>query len=93
MTKNFKFSGYEFTSGPEGTIIKRDYLPPREFYIGDQVEYKEISLNDKGIVTRFEGKNFCYVKWEKNIEGKITYIEGKEWIPNLKLVKERKTNK
>jgi len=79
MRKRLRFAGYDFESGPDGTVIYRGFVRFHGFAVGDRVEYKDVNLHRKGEVVKISD-NYALVKWEGYSE------PATEWIPNLKKV-------
>lgn len=79
--KHLHFAGYDFTAGPEGTVIHRPVPTPAGsgFRSGDRVEYRDVNLWQQGTVTGSDGK-WVMVRWD----GKS--FESREWAPNLRYV-------
>ena len=77
--KRLHFAGYDFTSGPEGTVVHRPTPARSEFHPGDRVEYRDVNLWEQGTVTGSDGK-WVMVRWD----GKS--FESREWAPNLRHV-------
>lgn len=77
--KRLHFAGYDFTSGPEGTVIHRPTAESTGFRPGDRVEYRDVNLWQQGTVTGSDGK-WIMVRWD----GKS--FESREWAPNLRHV-------
>lgn len=77
--KRLHFAGYDFTSGPEGTVVHRPTSTRSEFQPGDRVEYRDVNLWQQGTVTGSDGK-WIMVRWDGNS------FESREWAPNLRHV-------
>jgi hypothetical protein len=79
--KHLHFAGYDFTSGPEGTVVHRP-TPERAgsgFQPGERVEYRDVNLWQQGTVTGADGK-WVLVRWDGRS------FESREWAPNLRHV-------
>ena len=77
--KRLHFAGYDFTSGPEGTVIHRPSPARPGFSPGDRVEYRDVNLTQQGTVTGADGK-WIMVRWDGRS------FESREWAPNLRHV-------
>lgn len=77
--KRLHFAGYDFTSGPEGTVVHRPRPALPGFQSGDRVEYRDVNLWQQGTVTGSDGK-WVMVRWDGNS------FESREWAPNLRHV-------
>lgn len=77
--KRLHFAGYDFTSGPEGTVVHRSAPKSSEFRSGDRVQYRDVNLWQQGTVTGADGK-WVMVRWDGNS------FESREWAPNLRHV-------
>ncbi len=77
--KRLHFAGYDFTSGPEGTVVHRPTPELPGFRPGDRVEYRDVNLWQQGTVTGAEGK-WIMVRWDGRS------FESREWTPNLRHV-------
>jgi hypothetical protein len=77
--KRLHFAGYDFTSGPEGTVVHRPTPELPGFRPGDRVEYRDVNLWQQGTVTGSDGK-WIMVRWD----GKS--FVSREWAPNLRHV-------
>ncbi len=75
--KRLHFAGYDFTSGPEGTVVHRSTPKPSEFRSGDRVQYRDVNLWQQGTVSGADGK-WIMVRWDGNS------FESREWAPNLR---------
>lgn len=77
--KKLKFAGYEFSSGPDGTVIHRETIRDIQLHVGDRVIYKDdILRRHRGILNRIDGR-WAFVLWDRWPEhGAI-----KEWLANL----------
>lgn len=80
--KRLHFAGYDFVSGPEGTVVFRGRLGEPAFRIGDCVEYRDVNLWGKGTVVGADGK-WIMVSWRGR--GTQEDIVAKEWAPNLRI--------
>lgn len=78
-TKRQHFAGYDFTSGPEGTVVHRAGSGRSEFARGDRVEYRDVNLTQQGTVASASGK-WVMVRWDGRP------FESREWGPNLRRV-------
>jgi len=78
MRRHLHFAGYDFTSGPEGTVIHRPKASA--FRPGDRVRYRDLAL---GILGDYQGvietsnDKWATVRWDRN------GVVSKEWAPNL----------
>jgi len=80
--KHLHFAGYDFTSGPEGTVVHRPSpaLPALPgFQPDDRVEYRDVNLWQQGTVTSADGQ-WVMVRWDGNA------FVSREWAPNLRHV-------
>lgn len=77
--KRLHFAGYDFTSGPEGTVVHRQAPSLPGFQPGDRVEYRDVNLWQQGTVTGSDGK-WIMVRWDGNA------FVSREWAPNLRHV-------
>jgi hypothetical protein len=77
--KRLHFAGYDFTSGPGGTVIHRSAPDLSGFRPGDRVEYQDVNLTQQGTVTGADGK-WIMVRWDGRS------FESREWAPNLRRV-------
>ena len=83
-TRELHFAGYDFTSGPGGTVVHRPEPRLGTFNIGDCVEYRDVNLWDRGTVEWVE-KQFVGVSWAYSAANPIgRRVVSKEWAPNLR---------
>jgi hypothetical protein len=80
MKKHLHFAGYDFTAGPEGTVVHRQTAStPAAFHSGDRVAYRDVNLWQEGTVTGSDGK-WVMVRWDSRP------FVSREWAPNLRHV-------
>jgi hypothetical protein len=77
--KRLHFAGYDFTAGPEGTVVHRPSPTLPGFQPDDRVEYRDVNLWQQGTVTGADGK-WVMVRWDGNA------FVSREWAPNLRHV-------
>ncbi|MGE5732780.1 MAG: hypothetical protein ACM37U_12610 [Gemmatimonas sp.] len=77
--KRLHFAGYDFTSGPEGTVVHRPTPTLPGFQPDDRVQYRDVNLWQQGTVTGADGK-WIMVRWDGN-----SFV-SREWAPNLRHV-------
>jgi hypothetical protein len=78
------FAGYDFSSGPEGTVVHRPHAS--ELRSGDRVKYKDVNLTDQGTVVSASGK-WAEVRWDR-----YPNTATREWADNLKVVSQMNRN-
>ena len=84
-TKALHFAGYDFTSGPGGTVVARGAAPLHPLQVDDRVKYTDVNLYDTGVVEAVAQRTgFMTVRWDR------TGILSTEWASNLMVVERRK---